>query len=216
MCLVYTKEIFSTTTSNSKINTYSKGSTINNTSSTNTNSTTSSDKGIISSLYDARAESNQKNGKRKLQEMHDVICSHNKNIPMLSVIDLNQEKRINTSFGAMPVGSVLSNQCRLIPPDFNIYCNLADPKKCNQIYVEYSLFPFKETNDKLSQYIVDLKDDQKFKLIYGLKVTSSENEFSEASTREQANDPAGFKHRKYQFTAYLCNKIGDTSPKTPK
>ena len=89
MCLVYTKEIFSTTTSNSKINTYSKGSTINNTSSTNTNSTTSSDKGITSSLYDARAEPNQKNGKRKLQEMHDVICSHNKNIPMLSVIDLN-------------------------------------------------------------------------------------------------------------------------------
>ena len=148
--------------------------------------------------------------------MHDVICSHNKNIPMLSVIDLNQEKRINTRFGTMPVGSVLSNHCGLIPPDFNIYYNLADQKKCNQIYVQYSLFPFKETNDKLSQYIIDLKDDQKFQFIYGLKVTSSEIEFSEASTREQANDPAGFRHRKYQFTAYLCHKIGDSSPKTPK
>ena len=70
-----------------------------------------------------------KNGKNgKLQKMHDVIYSHNKNIPALSVIDLNQEKRINTSFGTMPVGSVLSNQCGLIPPDFNIYCNLPDPK----------------------------------------------------------------------------------------
>ena len=53
-----------------------------------------------------------KNGKNgKLQKMHDVIYSHNKNIPALSVIDLNQEKRINTSFGTMSVGSVLSNQC---------------------------------------------------------------------------------------------------------
>ena len=72
--------------------------------------------------------SNRKNGKRKLLEMHDVIYSHNKNIPLLSVIDLNQGKRINTSFGTMPVGSVLSNQCWLIPPDLNIYCNLPDPK----------------------------------------------------------------------------------------
>ena len=128
-------KIFSPTTTKSEINTCSKGSNINNTSSTNTSSTTSSNKGITPSLYDALTESNRKNGKRKLQEMHDVIYSHNKNIPMLPVIDLNQEKQINTSFGIMPVGSVLSNQCVSIPPDFNIYCSLPDPKKCNQVYV---------------------------------------------------------------------------------
>ena len=68
--------------------------------------------------------------------MHDVIYGHNKNIPMLSVTDLNQDERINTSFGTMPVDSMLSNQCGLlsnqsglIPPDFYIYCNLPDPKK---------------------------------------------------------------------------------------
>ena len=133
-------KIFSPTATKSKIYT----------SSTNTSNTTSSDKGITSSLYDARTESNRKNGKRKLQEMHDVIYSHNKNIPMLSVIDLNQQKRINTSFGTMPVGSVLSNQCGMIPPVFNIYCNLPDPKKCNQTYVQYPLFPLKETNDTFS------------------------------------------------------------------
>ena len=128
-------KIFSPMTTKSKINNYSKGSTINNTSSKNTSSITSSDKGITSSLYHAWTLSNRKNGKRgkngkngKLQKMH-VIYSHNKNIPVLSVIDLNQEKRINTRFGTMPVGSVLSNQCRLIPPHFNIYCNLPDLKK---------------------------------------------------------------------------------------
>ena len=61
-------KIFSSTATKSKINT----------SSTNTSNTTSSDKGIASSLYDARTESNRKNGKRKLQEMHDVIYSHQK------------------------------------------------------------------------------------------------------------------------------------------
>ena len=82
--------------------------------------------------------------------------------------------------------------------------------------MQYLLFPFKENNDRLSQYIVDLKDDQKFKVIHGLKLRSSETEFIEASTPEQANDPAWFKHKKHRFTVSLCNKRGDTSPKAPK
>ena len=75
--------IFSPTITKSKINTYSKGGTISNTRSTNTSSTTISDKNITSFLYDSRTKSNQKNCKCKLQEMHDNIYSHNKNIPML-------------------------------------------------------------------------------------------------------------------------------------
>ena len=70
--------------------------------------------------------------------------------------------------------------------------------------------------DRLSQYIADLKDDQKFKFIHGLKVTSSKIEFTEASTREQANDPAWSKHRKYRYAASLCNKNDNNSPKTLK
>ena len=175
-------KIFSPTTTKSKNKACSKGSTIHNISSTNTSNMPTSDKGITSSLYDTRTESNRKNGNRKLQEMHDVIYSHNRNIPVLSLIDLNQEKRINTRFWTMSFGSVLSNQCVLIPPDFSIYCNLPDLKKCNQTYLHYPLFPFKKTNDRLSQYIVDLRDDHKFKFIHGLKVTSSEIEFIEAST----------------------------------
>ena len=135
---------------------------------------------------------------------------------MLSVIDLNQKKRINTSFGTMPVRLVLSNQCGLIPRDFNIYRNLPDPKRFNQIHVQYPLFLFKETKERLSQYMVGLKDDQKFKFRHRLKVTSTEIEFIEASIQKQANDPAWFKHRRYQFTASLCSKMDNTLPKTPK
>ena len=97
---------------------------------------------------------------------------------------------------------------------FTAICKI--PQKCNQIYVQYPLFSFKETNDRLSHYIFDLKDDQKFKFIHGLKEASNEIEFIEASTWEQANDLVLFKHRRYQFTASFCNEIGDTAPKTPK
>ena len=48
--------------------------------------------------------------------------------------------------------------------------------------MQYPLFSFKETNDRLSRYIFDLKDDQKFKFIRGLKEASNEIEFIEAST----------------------------------
>ena len=47
-----------------------------------------------------------------------------------------------------------------------------------------------------------------------MKVISRQAEFIEASTQEQTNDPAWFKHRKYQFTYSLCNKIGNISLKT--
>ena len=60
---------------------------------------------------------------------------------------------------------------------------------------------------------MDLKDDPKFKFRHGLKEASNEIESIEASTWEQANDLVLFKHRRYRFTASLCNEIGDTSPK---
>ena len=82
--------------------------------------------------------------------------------------------------------------------------------------MQYPLFSLKETNDRLSQYIFDLKDDPKFKFIHGLKEAYNEIEFIEASTWEQANDLVLFKHRRYRFTASFCHEIGDTSPKTPK
>ena len=48
--------------------------------------------------------------------------------------------------------------------------------------MQYLLFPFKETNDRLSQYIFDLKNDHKLKFIHGLKEASNKIEFIEAST----------------------------------
>ena len=37
-----------------------------------------------------------------------------------------------------------------------------------------------------------------------------------SSTRNQANDPEWFEHRKNRFTASLCNKLGSNGPKTTK
>ena len=58
------------------------------------------------------------------------IYIHKENISILSVIDLNKEKKINTSFGTTLVGSLLNKECRLRPSDFDIYFNLPDQKKC--------------------------------------------------------------------------------------
>ena len=81
-------KIFSLTITKSKINTYSKGGTISNTRSTSTSSTTICDKNITSFLYDSRTKSNQKNGKRKLQEMHEQIY--------FNPLNANPTKRSNT------------------------------------------------------------------------------------------------------------------------
>lgn len=67
----------------------------------------------------------------------------------------------------MQDGSELSNQYGLITPKFNIYPIYtirkdAITKNCNQIHVQYPLFPFKVTKGIFCQYIIDLKDDQKF------------------------------------------------------
>ena len=57
------------------------------------------------------------------------IYIHKENISILSVIDLNKEKKISTSFGTTLVGSVLNKECRLRPSGFDIYFNLLDQNK---------------------------------------------------------------------------------------
>lgn len=58
------------------------------------------------------------------------IYVHKENISILSVTDLNKEKKINTSFGTTLVGSELNKECRLRPSGFDIYFNLPNQKKC--------------------------------------------------------------------------------------
>ena len=36
----------------------------------------------------------------------------------------------------------------------------------------------------------------------------------ESSTRNQANDPQSFKYHKNRFTASLCKRVGNNTPKT--
>ena len=100
---------------------------------------------------------------------------------------------MDTSFGKMPVGSVLTNHCGLMPPEFSIYSNLPDLKnaiqyKCNILY-----FYFKRPTALFLIYCSS-KNDYKFKFIHWLNVTSDQTKFIEASTRVQAKDPVWFKH----------------------
>ena len=49
-----------------------------------------------------------------------------------------------------------------------------------------------------------------------LKLNNDEVISIESSTRNQANDPQWFKHRKNRFFASWCNRFGSNGPKTSK
>ena len=78
-------------------------------------------KGIKSSLYGARIESQRVLNDSKVDEMFDFLSKENPAIHALQVLNKSEKTFLETKFGMMPVGAVLSYQCNLIPADFNVY-----------------------------------------------------------------------------------------------
>ena len=108
---------------------------------------------------------------------------------MLTILNCTQEKVNETQFGIVPVGSVLSYQCSLIPPDFNIYSSLAEtnsyitPTK----FTEYPSFLFQDHDDMISAFVTELMDVNKIKILNDMKVSKEDVCRIESTTREQAN-----------------------------
>ena len=106
--------------------------------------------GISSSLYDVRTTSNRENNdKEQLNVMLEKLSRYNPHLPMVNIVNLEAPQKIKTSFGMMPVGSVLRNQCSLMPPDFQVYSTLTKPKHCSSNFVSYPPFPFNPTKDMI-------------------------------------------------------------------
>ena len=116
----------------------------------------------------------------------------------------------------MPVGSVLDCQCSLIPADFNICSNLPTVNECGFNYLQFLDFPFSNAKNNIQSYIDKIKEPSKMSILSKLKLNNDKVVSIESSTRNQANDPKWFKHRKNRFTASLCNRLGSNSPKTSK
>ena len=60
--------------------------------------------------------------------MFDFLSKKTPTIHALQVLNKSEKTFLETKFGMMPVGSVLSYQCSLIPADCNIYANLPKVK----------------------------------------------------------------------------------------
>ena len=59
----------------------------------------------------------------------------------------------------MPIRSVLSYQCSLIPADFNVYFNILTVNECD--YLQFPDFPFSKTKNNIQSYINKIKDTRK-------------------------------------------------------
>ena len=66
---------------------------------------------------------------------------------------------LETKFGMMPIRSVLSYQCSLIPADFNVYFNILTVNECD--YLQFPDFPFSKTKNNIQSYINKIKDTRK-------------------------------------------------------
>ena len=173
-------------------------------------------KGIKSSLYDARIESQGVLNDSKEDELFDFLSKEKPTIYALHVPIKSEKTFLETKFGMMPVGSVLSYQCSLIPADFNIYSNLPTVNECDFNYLQFPDFPFSNTKNNIQSYTDKIKDASKMSILNKLKLNNDEVISIESSTRNQANDPEWFKHRQNRFTASLCNRLGSNGPKTSK
>ena len=83
-------------------------------------------KGIECILYDPRTTNQRKVDFNAAQIILNNLREENPHTPALSVVNQNMINlsTVETQFGKMPVGSLLSIQCALIPPDFSVYCNV--------------------------------------------------------------------------------------------
>ena len=114
----------------------------------------------------------------------------------------------------MLVGSVLSYQCSLIPAYFSTYSNLPTADECDFNYLQFPDFPFCDTKNNIQPYIDKINDANKMSILNKLNLNNDKVISMESSTRNQANDPEWFMHRKNRFPATLCNRLGKNSPKT--
>ena len=84
---------------------------------------------------------------------------------------------IETKFGQSPLGSVLSNQCGLLPPRFNVYHNIDDsgPVEHDILYTSFLSFPIVENSGtEMENYVSGVTERKELQVLEALKVNSEE------------------------------------------
>ena len=121
--------------------------------------------------------------------MFDFLSKEKPTIHALQVLDESEKTFLETKFGMMPVASVLSYQCSLIPADFNIYFNLPTVNECEFNFLQFPDFPFINSKNSIQSYIDKIKDASKKSILNKLNSNNEEVISIESSNGNQVNDP---------------------------
>lgn len=169
---------------------------------------TKTKQGITSTLYVADAGRRQ-NDCNKISVLVDSLKESNPTLHFLDIVNSNCEKKCETKFGVVPEGSVLAVQMSLLPPNFKVYTSNIPPNdnSSSNTSKKYPRYPFTPTEAKIKTFVDNISDIKKLKLLESLKVDNNTVNFIENQTKEQADCPEWFDHRKNRFTASLCNKL---------
>ncbi|XP_057294057.1 uncharacterized protein LOC130622600 [Hydractinia symbiolongicarpus] len=185
-----------------------------------TNTEGASKKGITSSLYEPRSEHNRDTRSDSLRILLDNVTNFHGKAHAPKIMNTNPQLYTQTQFGPVPFGSILSYQCALMPPDFKVYCNIKeDGNKGDQVlFSDFTDHFFKQNDNVIDNYAneIHLVEQKKLMLLQNLKEQAADAISIEKNTRDQANNPNWFKYRENRFTASLCNKLGNSGPKTER
>ena len=136
------------------------------------------------------------------------MSSIDQQIHATTVLNVDETRVTDTQYGKMLVGSMLSIQCPLMPPDFKVYFNVPNGNDTNQSYqLVYPQFPIVDNFDVLDSYVEKLQNKDLLKILDELKISSSGVHHIEQDTRDQSSSPLWHQPRKRRFTASLYNKI---------
>ena len=84
---------------------------------------------------------------------------------------------IETKFGQVPLGSVLSNLCGLLPPRFYVYHDIDDsgPVEHDILYTSFPSFPIVENSGtEMENCVSGVTEQKQLQVLEALKVNSEE------------------------------------------
>ena len=134
-----------------------------------------------------------------------------------SVLNTMCQEKVETRFGKVLLGSVLSVQCSLLPPTCNVYCNIKQCDMSQQFaFMDYPSFPLIENPEIINNHLKNVSNDKKPKILNDLKITRDDVILTEERTRDHSGNQYWFKLHQNRFTASMNNILHQKDPKTPR
>lgn len=116
---------------------------------------------IHSLFYDPCWECTRHHVSGGVENLTKHFKSASANMPILTVLNADQEQFWPAQFGQMPFGSQIIHQRFFLPPDFVVYSNLPESNNRYMKFIDYPLFPFTDTDNAVSSHIHSIVDDHK-------------------------------------------------------